>query len=78
MHDAEALSALAILQVQQSRLEDAFQTQCREVSRQPDEIRPYLLLSDILQKMGRTAEARATTAQVDRLKALAQAQPIIN
>jgi Flp pilus assembly protein TadD/peptidoglycan/LPS O-acetylase OafA/YrhL len=78
VHDAEALGALAILQVQQSRLEDAFQTQRRAVSRQPDEIRPYLLLSDILQKMGRTAEARAATAQVDRLKALAQAQPVPN
>jgi protein O-mannosyl-transferase len=76
LHDAEALSALALLQVQQSRFEDALHTQSRAVSRQPDEIRPYLLLSDILQKMGRTAEARAATAQVDRLKAFAQSQPL--
>ncbi len=76
VHDAEALGALALLQVQQSRFEDALHTQSRAVSRQPDEIRPYLLLSDILQKMGRTAEARAATAQVDRLKAFAQSQPL--
>ena len=78
VHDAESLSSLAILKMQQNRLEDAFETQRRAVSRQPDEIRPYLLLSDILQKMGRSAEARAATAQVDRLKALAQSQPIAN
>jgi protein O-mannosyl-transferase len=78
VHDAEALTALALLRVQQNRLEDAFETQRRAVSRQPDEIRPYLLLSDILQKMGRTAEARAAIAQVDRLKALAQSQSAVN
>lgn len=78
MHDTEALSALALLRVQQNRLDDAFDTQRRAVSRQPDEVRPYLLLSDILQKMGRTAEARAATEQVDRLKALAQSQPTAN
>jgi Flp pilus assembly protein TadD len=78
VHDAEALSALALLQLQESRLDEAFQTQRRAVSRQPDEIRPRLLLSDILQKMGRTAEARAATAQVDRMKALAEAQPAVN
>jgi protein O-mannosyl-transferase len=78
VHDTESLSSLAILRMQQNRLEDAFETQRRAVSRQPDEIRPYLLLSDILQRMGRTAEARAATAQVDRLKALAQSQPIAN
>jgi Flp pilus assembly protein TadD len=78
VHDAEALSNLALLRVQQNRLDDAFAIQRRAVSRQPDEIRPYLLLSDILQKMGRTAEARAATAQVDRLKALARSQPTAN
>jgi tetratricopeptide (TPR) repeat protein len=78
VHDAEALSALALLMVQQNRLEDAFETQSRAVTRQPDEIRPRLLLSDILEKMGRTAEARAATAQVDHLRTLAQAEPAAN
>lgn len=78
VYDAEALSALALLRVQQNRLEDAFQTQRRAVSRQPDQARPYLLLSDILEKMGRPAEARAAIAQVNRLQALAQSQPAVN
>jgi Flp pilus assembly protein TadD len=78
VHDVEALGALAILQMQQNRFDDAFRTQSRAVSRQPDEIRPYLLLSDILQKMGRTTDALAATAEIARLKTLAQAQPTAN
>jgi tetratricopeptide (TPR) repeat protein len=78
MHDAEALSALALLRVQQNRLEDAFQTQRRAVSRQPDQARPYLLLSNILEKMGRPAEAQAAIARVSHLEALARSQPTAN
>jgi len=78
MHDADALSALALLRVQQNRLEDAFQTQTRAVSRQPDQARPYLLLSSILEKMGRPAEAQAALAQITRLKAAAQTDSILN
>lgn len=78
VHDAEALSALALLRVQQNRLEDAFQMQRRAVSRQPDEIRPYLLLTDILQKMGRTAEAQAAIVRVSKMKAIAEASTAIN
>ena len=76
VHDTEALSALAVLRMQQNRLEDAFQTQRRVVSRQPDEPRSYLLLSTILEKLGRTAEAQAAISQVSHLKALAEAQPV--
>jgi tetratricopeptide (TPR) repeat protein len=78
VYDAEALSALALLRVQQNRLEDAFQTQRRAVSRQPDQARPYLLLSDILEKMGRPAEAQAALARVNHLQALARSQPVPN
>ncbi|HMG03927.1 MAG TPA: tetratricopeptide repeat protein [Chthoniobacterales bacterium] len=78
VHDAEALSALALLRVQQNRLEDAFKTQSRAVARQPDEVRPYLLLSDILQRMGRTAEANAAISQVTRMKAVANASTALN
>ncbi len=78
VYDAEALSALALLRVQQNRLEDAFQTQRRAVSRQPDQARPYLLLSDILEKMGRPAEAQAAIARVNHLQALARSQPSAN
>jgi len=75
VHDAEALSVLAGLRLRQNRLEDAFQTQRRAVARQPDQARQYLLLSDILGKMGRTDEARAALAQVNLLEALAKSQP---
>jgi tetratricopeptide (TPR) repeat protein len=78
VYDAEALSALALLRVQQNRLEEAFKTQRRAVSRQPDQARPYLLLSDILEKMGRPAEAQAAIARVNYLQALAQSQPTVN
>jgi Flp pilus assembly protein TadD len=75
VHDAEALSVLAGLRVRQNRLEDAFQTQRRAVARQPDQARQYLLLSDILEKMGRTDEARAALAQVSLLQSLAKSPP---
>jgi len=76
VHDAEALSVLASLRLRQNRLEEAFQTQRRAVARQPDQARQYLLLSDILEKMGRTDEARAALAKVNLLQALAKSQPV--
>jgi protein O-mannosyl-transferase len=75
VHDAEALSVLASLRMRQNRLEDAFQTQRRAVARQPDQARQYLLLSDILEKMGRVDEAHAALAQVHLLQALAKSPP---
>ena len=41
------------------------------VARQPDEPRQYLLLSEILDKMGRSEDARAALAEVSRLRELA-------
>jgi Flp pilus assembly protein TadD len=78
VHDAQALNLLAMIRVNQNRLEDACIAQRRAVSRQPDEPRQYLLLSDILQKMGRTDEARANNAQIERLQAFAKSQPAVN
>jgi Flp pilus assembly protein TadD len=78
VHDAEALNLMALLSVRQNRLDDAFQTQRRAVSRQPDQPRQYLLLSDILVKMGRTDEAHAALAQVTRLKAAVRTDSIVN
>jgi Flp pilus assembly protein TadD len=78
VHDAQALNLLAMIRVNQNRLEDACAAQRRAVSRQPDEPRQYLLLSDILQKMGRTDEARANIAQIERLQAFAKSQPAVN
>ena len=71
VHDAAALNLMALLSVRQNKLEEACKTQRRAVARQPDQPRQYLLLSDILSKMGRTEEARETLAEVSRLKSIA-------
>ncbi len=39
-----------MIRLRENRLEDAFGAQRRAVSRQPDEPRQYLLLSNILEK----------------------------
>jgi tetratricopeptide (TPR) repeat protein len=76
VHDAESLNRIALLEVRQNRLQDAYEVQQRAISRQPDHPRQYLLLSDILEKMGRKDEARAALAQVHHLQAIAQAEPV--
>ena len=73
VHDAEALNLMALLSVRQNKLEEACQTQRRAVARQPDQPRQYLLLSDILSKMGRAEEAQAALAEVSEMKAIAEA-----
>ena len=78
VHDAEALNLMALLSVRQNKLEDACKIQRRAVSRQPDQPRQYLLLSDILVKMGRTDEAHAALAQITRLEAAARTDSIVN
>jgi Flp pilus assembly protein TadD len=52
--------------------------QRRAVARQPDEPRQYVMLSNILEKMGRTDEARSAMANVNRLQALARTGPVAN
>ena len=69
VHDVESLNLLALVDVRQDRLQDACATQRRAVSRQPDQPRQYLMLADILGKMGRADEAKAALAQVARLQA---------
>ncbi|MGH8095492.1 MAG: tetratricopeptide repeat protein [Chthoniobacterales bacterium] len=72
LHDVEALNLVAQMRVRENRLNDAYLTQCRAVARQPDAPRQYFLLSDILEKMGRTAEAREAQAEIVRLENLAR------
>jgi predicted Zn-dependent protease len=72
IHDAESLNLIAAMKVRQNRLEAACQMQRRAVARQPDQPRQYVLLSNILEKMGRDAEAKAALAQVRTLEALAK------
>jgi len=78
VHDSEALCGIVMMRIHQNRLDDALRTQQRVIARQPDEPRQYILLSEILDKMGRGDEARAALAQVSRLRALAQNQAIAN
>jgi Flp pilus assembly protein TadD len=78
VHDAEALRLIAQIRLRQNRLDDAFRAQRRAVARQPDEPRQYTLLSDILERMGRGAEAHAALVKASQLRALAVAQPIGN
>jgi predicted Zn-dependent protease len=76
VHDAEALRLLALIRISESRLDEAAQIQRRAIARQPDQPSQYVLLSNILEKMGRNEEARAALAQVSRLRTLAQAPPV--
>jgi tetratricopeptide (TPR) repeat protein len=78
LHDAEALHLIALIKLRQNHLDEAFRAQRRAISRQPDQPSQYILLSNILEKMGRTDEARAALAQVSRLRALANNQTLIN
>ena len=73
IHDAEALSQIAAMRLRQNNLQAAYASQRRAVARQPDQPRQYLLLSDILERMGRGDEARAMIARVEQMHALAQA-----
>jgi Flp pilus assembly protein TadD len=74
VYDAEALNTIAEMRLRQNRLSDACAAQQHAIARQPDQPRQYVLLSDILDKMGRRDEARAAIAQSERLKAIAQTQ----
>ena len=69
---------MACSSVRQNKLEDACKTQRRAVARQPDQPRQYLLLSDILTKMGRTDEAREMLPEVSRLDSMAQPRVAAN
>jgi len=71
IHDPESLNFIVGMKVRQNRLDAACQMQRRAVARQPDEPRQYLLLSDILEKMGKHEEAKAALAQVQLLQSLA-------
>jgi Flp pilus assembly protein TadD len=75
VHDPTALNLIALLKMSQNKLEDACAVQRRAVARQPDQPRQYLILSDILEKMGRGDEARAALAQVAHLQAITKTQP---
>lgn len=78
VHDAQALNLLARIRFRENRFADAWKVQRRAVARQPDEPRQYLLLSQILSRMGRDAEAHEAAVEVSRLQAMANAAPAAN
>ncbi|HEY1583903.1 MAG TPA: hypothetical protein VGF73_12475, partial [Chthoniobacterales bacterium] len=63
--------------VRQHRFADAYRAQKRAVARQPDAPSQYILLSDILEKMGQTAAARDAIAEVSRLQAIGRSSPAL-
>jgi len=71
MQEVEALNLLAAIFVRQNQLEQAYAVQRRAVAREPNEPSQYLLLSDILDKLGRTSEAQNARDDAARLKAIA-------
>ena len=71
----EALNLIALLNIRRNDLGAALKIQEQALSRQPDQPRQYLILSDILEKMGRAQEARAALAHVQRLQVLAKTDP---
>jgi tetratricopeptide (TPR) repeat protein len=76
VHDVQALDLLAAILVRQNQLEQACVIQRRAVARQPNQPRQYLLLAQILDKMGRTSEAQNARDDASRLKAIAMSPRI--
>ncbi|HST30101.1 MAG TPA: tetratricopeptide repeat protein, partial [Chthoniobacterales bacterium] len=58
VHDAESLRFMALMRLNQKRMDEAVQFQRLAIARQPDEPSQYVLLSNILEQMGRNEEAR--------------------
>ena len=78
VHDVEALNLWAQMEVRLGRFGDALKVQRRALSRQAAQPRQYLILSDILAKMGRPNEARSALAQASEIRATADASVAIN
>ena len=71
IRSTDSLNLIAVMRMGQNRFDEAWQAQRRAVSRQPDQPSQYVLLSNILGKMGRGDEARLALAQVSKLRSLA-------
>jgi Flp pilus assembly protein TadD len=71
VHDVQALNLLAAISVRQNQLEQACAVQRRAIAREPNQPRQYLILAEILDKIGRTAEAQNARDNATRLKAIA-------
>src|SRR6266581_1698280 len=76
VHDVQALNLLAAISVRQNQLAQACATQRRAIAREPNQPRQYLMLAEILDKMGRTSEAQNARDDATRLKAIAMSPRI--
>ena len=73
VHDAESVSLRSLIKLKENRLDEACRLQRRAIARKPDEPRQYLILADILTKMGRHEEATGILGQVAQMQAFAAA-----
>lgn len=74
----EALNLIALQNIRCDKLSAALTVQQQALSRQPDQPRQHLILSDILERMGRTYEARAALAHVSQLRDEVQNETLAN
>lgn len=72
VHETDALRLTANIWMRQNKFDEALSSQKRAIGRQPNEPRQYILLSDILTKMGRDAEAHTALLKASELRAIAQ------
>ncbi|CAN5593570.1 hypothetical protein BH20VER3_BH20VER3_05450 [soil metagenome] len=68
VHEVDALNLIARIRLNQHRLAEAYRAQKMAVSRRPDGPIQHIFLSDILEKMGQPAAAKAAFAEGTRLK----------
>ncbi|MEP7014206.1 MAG: tetratricopeptide repeat protein [Verrucomicrobiota bacterium] len=78
VHDTESLRLIVLMRLRQNRFDEALQVQRRSVARQPDEPRQYMLLSDVLEKLGRSSESRAALARAAQLRLILRNQLTAN
>ena len=76
VHEVAALNLISLMRQNQSRFAEAYEIQRRAIARQPDEPRQYLMLSQILDSLGRKQESAEALAQVSRLAGVARPAPV--
>ena len=74
VHDAQALNLLTLVNVHQNNLERALETQHHAIARQPDQPRQYIILADVLKRMGQMDEAGKAIAYANHLETSARDQ----
>jgi tetratricopeptide (TPR) repeat protein len=74
----EALNLIALQDVRCDKLSAALTVQRQALSRQPDQPRQHLILSDILERLGRGNEARDALAHASQLREEVQSETLAN